>query len=498
MDTQNDISVCQIFNLENFNFKTQMNLPIDANVHIKTIIDVQTFSYSIDCETSSSKANVNGKLGVKVLYLDTDNVYNTISGETSFSEVVTSNNLSSDCILSLTNENIAHELSFNDNGINIALHYSAKMFATINTKITQPALDGDIITSSSVNSTMSCIDTVKEKVTDDIQIKLPSRATRIFLIKTNPYIKNTVCNDNYLTIQGENLIQVCYEVENENRAELKTFQTTLPYKYEIKSNCQPDCLPYISIASSNQATFTTEYEDDFTSLSLAYELKVCGQIYKTSNCETIFDLYSTSHEIEANYSSRELCTNLNHLQFASSIDGEVQVSDNENIDELLDAVHHSYTITKTYIENEKLCIEGVISTTLLYFSEEKELRSISTDIPFSVARDFENSNATPLNFNLTILSCKTKLRRGNTISFDFETYFEGFCLVQTQLQLLDNAKIGKPLDYSNISFQLIIAKENESVWNFCKRCHITESQLRTNNKEIPPIFQGGEKILVFR
>ena len=64
--------------------------------------------------------------------------------------------------------------------------------------------------------------------------------------------------------------------------------------------------------------------------------------------------------------------------------------------------------------------------------------------------------------------------------------------------MLNNIKFGKAFDYGDIAFQILATKPNEDVWTFCKRAHVTLKQLEEINNNIPPVFNGGEKMIIYR
>ena len=62
-------------NLPTLNFKSQTNLNIDSNTHIKQVLNIETCLIDSQIEAISNKAIVKGSIGIKVIYMDTDNMY---------------------------------------------------------------------------------------------------------------------------------------------------------------------------------------------------------------------------------------------------------------------------------------------------------------------------------------------------------------------------------------------------------------------------------------
>ena len=77
-EINNSVKVTYAKSLNKISFNLLSSTPIDANVNIKNIIDINTYVYDTKAECGNAKAILNGKLGIKVLYVDTDNITNTI------------------------------------------------------------------------------------------------------------------------------------------------------------------------------------------------------------------------------------------------------------------------------------------------------------------------------------------------------------------------------------------------------------------------------------
>ena len=67
--------ITYVKNLARQNLNLTINTPIDSNADIKKIININTYVYDKKIETASNKAIISGKIGVKILYIDTDNIY---------------------------------------------------------------------------------------------------------------------------------------------------------------------------------------------------------------------------------------------------------------------------------------------------------------------------------------------------------------------------------------------------------------------------------------
>ena len=80
-------------NLNKQNFSASISIPIDTNVNIKTILQIDSYLFDEKVECGNGKAIMSGKIGVKVLYVDKDNITNTITDSLTFSETILDNSI---------------------------------------------------------------------------------------------------------------------------------------------------------------------------------------------------------------------------------------------------------------------------------------------------------------------------------------------------------------------------------------------------------------------
>ena len=110
-------------NMNKHNFNSTLNISVDSNANIKTILDINTFIYDTKIECGNGKAIINGKIGAKILYIDTDNLTNALSYNSPFSETYLDNNLTSDTILNIYSSNISNNILSMDGNLKMIKCY---------------------------------------------------------------------------------------------------------------------------------------------------------------------------------------------------------------------------------------------------------------------------------------------------------------------------------------------------------------------------------------
>lgn len=501
MNNQENSKLSHIFNLPNLSFRTQMNIAVDANAHIKSIINIQPYIFDCTTECVTSKCEVKGKIGVKILYIDIDNVYNTLTDELTFAENVSDSNITGDVKVMMYNEQISTSVDFDDKYLKVNFNVNAKLIGNIDLGMNVCDTEKpDLVLKKKPLTSCTCIDQIFARTNLDANIKLPYRANKILNICITPTISNIESNSNYMTISGSSVVQVIYDVDSDTMCELKCFSDVYLWKYEVQANCNSDSIINACVkVDASTINFTTELNDTQTDIYLEYEVITKGFVFNTINFDYVEDLYSTKTELETNYFERDFDCMQSLVNFSTSVDGELQLKEDNQIDEIITTVNHSCLITQCYNEQKSVVLEGVLASSLIYMTEQREIKAMTCELPFSISKDVGmDENATPLNFEITPTRCKTKVKRGNTLSLDYELVVVGYINKRQHSKVLDSIKCGKSFEYGDIAFQITVAKPNETMWDFCKRTHTSEAELREYNKEIPPVFQGGEKVIIYR
>ena len=143
-----------------------MNIAIDSNAHIKTVINVYPYIYDCECDSLNGKCNIKGKIGIKILYIDVDNVYNTLTDEQSFNETINSQDITHDLKTYLYNEQITPSIEYDEKYLRVNLNVNAKLYANIDLGINSPDtnLDNLIAKKNFLLNLLAWVDVFKKYV----------------------------------------------------------------------------------------------------------------------------------------------------------------------------------------------------------------------------------------------------------------------------------------------------------------------------------------------
>ena len=488
--------------LNKFNFSSTMSVAIDSNVNIKTILSTHAYLYDEKIECGNGKAIMTGRIGLKVLYVDTDGISNTITDSQAVSENIIDSALTTDSFVAVSNKTIVSNVISSDGVLKVNCDVSLipVLFLNIpisnnyeqdeNTICKKSELTTSVI-SANINSNFKHITTFETK----------DKISKILCYNSYFSISNYAAKDNSIYVQGKLFSSVLYETDDNGEIRKKELIDTFNVATEIDvTNISSECeLELYFDIDKNSENISTEIEDDNSIITIQNQINVCGVAVKNINIEVVDDMFSTKNELEIATSEREFLT-LKKCEFVSSkIYGETSLNDDEPaIEELISNLNISPEITNAYIKNGTLQVEGIISSHLVYIDENKACQHKHIEVPFIVDTKIQTENSNFCNENLNILDCKIKIKRGTIIEVEYAVEMCIHSFNKDQRMMINNVTKSKEINFGNYDYQIYLAKPGETRWELCKRIKISLEQLELTNKNLPLVMNGGEKIIIKR
>ena len=500
--SQDTIKITYAKNLSKINFNSTINVSIDSNVNIKTILDIDSFIYDKKVECGNGKAVLSGKLGVKVLYIDTDNITNTITDSQSFSENITDSSITNDCILNLTNISIVNNVLSHDGPLKINCEISLSPIIFLNIGIANKAnsFDNMVMKKSEINTS-----TISGKVDTNFEYtaNFETRDNISKILSYNSYFSpsSTTATDGGAIVEGKLFSKLIYETNDEENSKIKELNDIFNIKTEINLPfVEKDCILDISFDINKSLTnINTDFEEGNSIVTITHTVQATGVSIKNISLDIVDDMYSTDNEIELNRSKRDYNKNVQTEFISDNISGEITLNNDESaIDEIVSNCNINSEITNGYLKDGRLVLEGIITSHLIYIDENKEYNQKHLELPFVIDTKIELDKIDCLHSQISITDCKMKVKRGTIIELDYSVEICLHIYQKDSKEIIDNFTLGKPLGFSSYDYQIFLAKPNESLWELCKRIRIAPEEIGKYNKDLPLVMEGGEKVIIKR
>ena len=103
---EENVKITHAKSMNKFNFNLTLSAPIETQTNIKKVLDINSYMFDQKVESGNGKAIISGKIGTKVLYLDTDNMTATLTTTSNFNETVLDNSISVNSHVNILDYNI--------------------------------------------------------------------------------------------------------------------------------------------------------------------------------------------------------------------------------------------------------------------------------------------------------------------------------------------------------------------------------------------------------
>lgn len=496
------IKITYAKNLNKLNFSSLISVPINSNVNVKTILNVDSYIFDEKVECGNGKAIITGKLGVKVLYIDTDNISNIVNDSQSFSETFVDESITSDCFINISNASVVGNVLSSDKTlkINCDVNISPTLYLNLALNTSNSSFENMIVKKNEISTnTIACnVDTSFEYATN---IETKDNVTKILCYDAYFTPSSLTSYDEYAVVEGKLYSKLLFESASDDESVIKEICDTFNLKSEINiPNITKDCLTDFNFSiDKSKENISTEIEDGNNIITISHNIKVNGVCIKSISIDLIDDMYSVDNEIEISTSKRDYTKNMQTEFVTDNISGEITLDDNETaIDDIISNININAEITNHYLKDNNLYLEGIISSHIIYIDENKEIKHKPIDLPFVINTKIKLDQLDCIHSCINILDNKIKVKRGTVIELDYSVSIMINIYQKDTKDIIDNMVIGKPLDYSTVDYQIFIAKPNESVWDLCKRIKISPDDISKYNKNLPLIMEGGEKIVIKR
>ena len=485
-------------NLNKLGFNQAINIPIDANANVKSILDVNTYLFDVKVECGSGKAIITGKVGARVLYIDTDNITNSVSESANFTETYVDAQITSTSYINIQNHNVAYSVLDASSTLKINCEVIISPVEYLNLNFAHNIEQNDNLITKKATLTTNTLSQFVNTSFEQVQV-LESSApvNKILCVNSCFAAENVLAKDGYAVVDGKLCTTVLFE-SNETIKELKQ-ESAVKYDIEIANLNKDELLDFSFMVDRSKTQIETELEENLSILTIKNQILVCGAVLKTVETSLVDDIYSTTNVVTFNTSERELTKHKETVTSTEVVTNEISLSNNEPaIDEIVCNLNPKAEITNTYIKDDQIYIEGVISSNLTYIDENKEFKHRELESPFIVNTKITASAFGCVNSSATVIDTRLKVKRGTIIDVESTLFVTTTVYVKESHTMVDGVTIGKALELNKYDFQIFLTKPNETTWDLCKRIKISPDELNKLNKDLPAIMTGTERVIIRR
>jgi len=499
---ETSIKVAYTKKLNKLNFSSLISVAIDSNVNIKTILNAHAYLFDEKVECGSGKAILTGRLGLKVLYIDTDGISNTLTDTQAISENIIDSAITSDSLININNQVLVTNIISSDGVLKVNCDVSITPVMYFNLPlINRCEQNENSVLKKSEVQTISISNFINSNFEYTTNFETKDTISKILCIDTYFAPANIEAKEGSIYVEGKLHTDLLYETNENDKPTKKCLRDTFNLTTEIPAeNISVDSILDLSFKiDKSKENITTEIEDDNSIITIVNSIKVCGVSLKSVNIELVDDVFNTKNELELNTSERDFMHANKSYYFQEKIFGEIALSDKEPaIDDVISNLNITPEITNSYIKNGTLHFEGIISSHLCFIDENQECIHKQIELPFVLNSKVEMEELLDTHAQIDMLDCKVKVKRGTIVEFEYDVEICLNVYSKERKKMIDGISIGKEFNLGGYDYQIYLAKQGETMWELCKRIKISPEKLTQTNKNLPPVMNGGERIIIKR
>lgn len=310
-------------------------------------------------------------------------------------------------------------------------------------------------------------------------------------------IKNSFMDMDKVAVEGEVKVNVLYMGVDEQMA-LQQAQYTLPFEHLLAMESQPGDGKALAKVDVGETYVQLAEQDGEQYFKIESMLTVFADVIKEQSADIIKDVYSPSvgmAPISEQVSMRTLLTNFGaksnlretvSLQMGMPMIGRTLMA------------FATPNILNSYASSDKVFIEGVMDTTVVYVTREDIIKSFQTQVPFMLDYDVAGANDDmSVEPNIVL---ENVFASGSGDEIELRYNIEG----QIRVFYVDNQNIVSDIEEvekEDIAGGITIyfADKDESVWDILKKFNTTIEALTKYNGAMSETdkLAEGQKILIY-
>lgn len=337
----------------------------------------------------------------------------------------------------------------------------------------------------------------KYEFANDIEIN--EGISKVLSVTPSVSLEKVTLNNDFAMVSGNVFVDMCY-LTNEEAPKARSYTTNLDFSFEIafsglntSSYVQSDIF-----INSSDIRVTSNLDLDKAVINLVLPITYNGYVFEPHILDLVADVYSTTNELNITSSSVTSLLPRETLTTMDKINGSVMIEDSF-VDEILGNCCNYVTVTSSFVEDDFVVVEGIASTTVLYFNKEENTKnSIIVEIPFSTRLKGENveEGYVPI-VSCVVSDILTKCKRGQEIEVFAKLYIYANTYTNATSAVISNITVGEEIAPSPCALKIYIVKEGESLWDVAKELNTSVDNILVQNPNLVLPLQGGERIYIY-
>jgi len=312
------------------------------------------------------------------------------------------------------------------------------------------------------------------------------------------YIRDIIVGDGKVTVKGA----VCVNVMGVRRVEeVSVYNDMMEFDFsKTITNAQIGLNDHVMGSISVTNIQVRAESKERPQLVVTAELNFAGHTVMNEEIEQISDSFSFTNALSFNQRAVPGAAALPQHNSVIEVDGNVSMNDKTPFITRVVSVGHSVINSINIVPvNDKITIEGVMTTALTFECEERHLHATMITVPFHATVKIDGISAThAIQSHMVVLSAKVKARRGKELLVDARLGLSiASHTVKTQ-NILSDVILGDVIPRDDSAILIYTVGAGETLWDVAKRINCRMSEIIAGNPEAEHGLKAGDKIFIYR
>ena len=478
--------------LRNLEAISKTTARIDARLEprsgIKQVLETSARVFLNDHEREDDGVRINGRVVTRVIFIDENGGFNSDERTNNFSERIILNNAAnlSDIMPS------AHvtDVRVTDTGAN-------SVDAMVNIEITLLGLSsreirfvtgmtGDVESRTEATRITTWGGAITSRFEIEERIDLDKSCEGILGVDVVPVLRDLVTGEGRVTIKGAAGVNITAvkrgdELSNSvyNDAVEFDFSKTITHK---TLGIEDSVTGTITVANIEVKAETKESPQLVVTTTLEFR----GWTVTSEQIETLADAFSFTNQLNMQSSNIECVTSIPAHHTNIEVDGNLNMGEKSPfITKILSVGTASITTLNVTAQNDRVTIEGALSSNITFECEEKQIHAHVAKVPFSTHVKIDGlTTSHNISAKVDVTQCRVRARRGRELLVDARLGLTIGAHTMTTTQVVTDVTLGEPKPVDDSAILIYTVAEGESTWDVAKRLNIRPSEVTIENGRV--------------
>ena len=185
--------------------------------------------------------------------------------------------------------------------------------------------------------------------------------------------------------------------------------------------------------------------------------------------------------------------------FFERVEGKVTLDENmPAADRVLAACGQSLSITSAYAGENKLTVEGMAASSVVYCSEDGVKASAAIELPFSLTVSAPLREGDTVTAYGVVTGVTAKVRRDGELDVKADIAVEYSAVRNEVKYVITDLSLGEERALPTGAVAIHVARKGETLWDAAKALGTTPETVLLQNPGITLPFSGGERVITYR